>query len=67
MLAARAKMGADGCFGGNRIAGFDGVCDGVRRKTSTELVNFYDQRFEMNLADKEKQQLIALLNSLRYE
>ena len=30
----------------------------------TELVNFYDQRFQMNLTDKEKQQLIAFLNSL---
>jgi cytochrome c peroxidase len=30
----------------------------------TELVNFYSQRFEMNLSDKEKQQLIAFLNSL---
>jgi cytochrome c peroxidase len=30
----------------------------------TELVNFYNQRFQMNLADKEKQQLIAFLNSL---
>jgi len=30
----------------------------------TELVNFYNQRFEMNLSDKEKQQLIAFLNSL---
>jgi cytochrome c peroxidase len=30
----------------------------------TELVNFYNQRFQMNLSDKEKQQLIAFLNSL---
>jgi hypothetical protein len=30
----------------------------------TELVNFYDQRFQMNLTDKEKQQLIVFLNSL---
>jgi len=30
----------------------------------TELVNFYNQRFAMNLSDKEKQQLIAFLNSL---
>jgi cytochrome c peroxidase len=30
----------------------------------TELVNFYNQRFQMNLTDKEKQQLIAFLNSL---
>ena len=30
----------------------------------TELVNFYGQRFQMNLTDKEKQQLIAFLNSL---
>jgi cytochrome c peroxidase len=30
----------------------------------TELVNFYHQRFQMNLSDKEKQQLIAFLNSL---
>jgi len=29
-----------------------------------ELVNFYNQRFEMNLSDQEKQQLIAFLNSL---
>lgn len=30
----------------------------------TELVNFYNQRFQMNLSDQEKQQLIAFLNSL---
>jgi hypothetical protein len=30
----------------------------------TELVNFYNQRFEMNLTDQEKQQLITFLNSL---
>jgi cytochrome c peroxidase len=29
-----------------------------------ELVNFYNQRFEMNLSDQEKQQLVAFLNSL---
>lgn len=29
-----------------------------------ELVNFYNQRFQMNLTAKEKQQLIAFLNSL---
>jgi cytochrome c peroxidase len=29
-----------------------------------ELVDFYNQRFEMNLSDQEKQQLIAFLNSL---
>ena len=29
-----------------------------------ELVNFYDQRFQMNLTDKEKTQLVAFLNSL---
>ena len=29
-----------------------------------ELVNFYNQRFQMNLTDKEKTQLIAFLNSL---
>jgi cytochrome c peroxidase len=29
-----------------------------------ELVNFYNQRFQMNLTDKEKRQLIAFLNSL---
>jgi cytochrome c peroxidase len=28
-----------------------------------ELVNFYNQRFQMNLTDKEKQQLIAFLNA----
>jgi cytochrome c553 len=30
----------------------------------TELVNFYNLRFQMNLTSKEKQQLIAFLNSL---
>lgn len=30
----------------------------------TELVNFYNQRFQMNLTAVEKQQLIAFLNSL---
>lgn len=29
-----------------------------------ELVNFYNQRFQMNLSDREKQQLIAFLNAL---
>jgi cytochrome c peroxidase len=29
-----------------------------------ELVNFYNQRFQMNLSEKEKQQLIGFLNSL---
>ncbi len=29
-----------------------------------ELVNFYNQRFQMNLTDKQKKQLIAFLNSL---
>jgi len=29
-----------------------------------ELVNFYNQRFQMNFTDKEKKQLIAFLNSL---
>jgi len=29
-----------------------------------ELVNFYDQRFQMKLTSKEKRQLIAFLNSL---
>ena len=29
-----------------------------------ELVNFYNQRFQMNLTPKEKQQLVAFLNSL---
>ncbi len=29
-----------------------------------ELVNFYNQRFQMNLTDEEKSQLIAFLNSL---
>jgi cytochrome c553 len=30
----------------------------------TELVNFYNQRFQMNLTSNEKEQLIAFLNSL---
>jgi cytochrome c peroxidase len=30
----------------------------------TELVNFYNQRFQMNLTDQEKSQLIDFLNSL---
>jgi cytochrome c peroxidase len=29
-----------------------------------QLVNFYNQRFQMNLSDEEKKQLIAFLNSL---
>lgn len=29
-----------------------------------QLVNFYNQRFQMNLSDQEKKQLIAFLNSL---
>lgn len=29
-----------------------------------ELVNFYNQRFQMNLTDKQKKELIAFLNSL---
>jgi cytochrome c peroxidase len=29
-----------------------------------ELVNFYNQRFQMNLSAKEKKELIAFLNSL---
>jgi hypothetical protein len=29
-----------------------------------EVVNFYDQRFQMNLSDREKSQLAAFLNSL---
>jgi hypothetical protein len=29
-----------------------------------ELVNFYNQRFQMNFTDKEKKELIAFLNSL---
>ena len=29
-----------------------------------ELVNFYDQRFQMNLSNKQKNELIAFLNSL---
>jgi hypothetical protein len=30
----------------------------------SELVNFYNQRFQMNLTDEQKRQLIAFLNSL---
>jgi len=30
----------------------------------TELVNFYNQRFQMNLTDEERSELIAFLNSL---
>lgn len=33
-------------------------------KNLNEVVNFYNQRFQMNLTDKEKSQLIAFLNSL---
>jgi cytochrome c peroxidase len=33
-------------------------------KDLNELVNFYNQRFEMNLTSTEKRQLIAFLNSL---
>jgi cytochrome c peroxidase len=29
-----------------------------------EVLNFYNQRFQMNLTDKEKSQFIAFLNSL---
>jgi cytochrome c peroxidase len=29
-----------------------------------EVLNFYNQRFQMNLTEKEKSQLIAFLNSL---
>jgi cytochrome c peroxidase len=29
-----------------------------------QLVDFYNERFQMNLTDKEKRQLIAFLNSL---
>ena len=29
-----------------------------------ELINFYNLRFQMNLTDEEKEQLIAFLNSL---
>ncbi len=37
--------------------------NGVARDL-TELINFYNERFQMNLTDKEKTQLIAFLNSL---
>jgi hypothetical protein len=30
----------------------------------TELVNFYNQRFQMNLSERQKRQLVAFLNSL---
>ena len=29
-----------------------------------EIVNFYNQRFQMNLTDQEKSNLVAFLNSL---
>jgi cytochrome c peroxidase len=29
-----------------------------------ELVNFYNQRFQMNFTNKQKKELIAFLNSL---
>ena len=29
-----------------------------------ELVNFYNRRFQMNLTDEQKEELIAFLNSL---
>jgi len=29
-----------------------------------ELVNFYNQRFQMNLTDEQERQLVAFLNSL---
>ena len=32
--------------------------------TLLQAVNFYNQRFEMNLTEKQKQQLVAFLNSL---
>jgi len=32
--------------------------------TLLEVVNFYDQRFQMNLTDVQKRQLVAFLNSL---
>jgi hypothetical protein len=37
--------------------------NGAARDLS-EVLNFYNQRFQMNLTDKEKKQLIAFLNSL---
>ncbi|MGB2589879.1 MAG: hypothetical protein WBG02_17000 [Candidatus Acidiferrum sp.] len=33
-------------------------------KDLNEVVNFYNQRFQMNLTDKEKSQLVSFLNSL---
>ncbi|MBZ5552792.1 MAG: hypothetical protein LAO21_08745 [Acidobacteriia bacterium] len=33
-------------------------------RTLNEVVNFYNLRFQMNLSDKEKSQLVAFLNSL---
>jgi cytochrome c peroxidase len=33
-------------------------------KDLSQIVNFYNQRFQMNLTDQEKAQLIAFLNSL---
>lgn len=33
-------------------------------KDLNEVVNFYNQRFQMNLTDREKSQLVAFLNSL---
>jgi hypothetical protein len=30
----------------------------------SELLDFYNQRFQMNLTEEEKEQLIAFLNSL---
>jgi len=33
-------------------------------KDLNQIVNFYNQRFQMNLTDEEKAQLIAFLNSL---
>jgi cytochrome c peroxidase len=33
-------------------------------RTLSEVVNFYDQRFQMNLTESEKSQLVAFLNSL---
>ncbi|HEX3968932.1 MAG TPA: hypothetical protein VHW70_13270 [Edaphobacter sp.] len=33
-------------------------------KNLNEVINFYDQRFQMDLTQKEKKELIAFLNSL---
>jgi len=33
-------------------------------KNLKEIVNFYDLRFQMNLTDQEKAELVAFLNSL---